>query len=460
MNTKVIFVALAVLFLGIFFIAADSLALETDKWGAIRESDVAVVSSEWTEPVWLSEVNTTGWEDGAYISADGNNLYFTYINIDLLKLPRIVALGPNRDTAGVCNSACGQFPRSDLFYSTKDESGKWKTPLPHPLTVAYPIGGFFLVNENKGYFHMEKNDGLQTEIYFAQKINGEWQKPDKIPALSSKYKDDDPYVTPSDDELFFWSDRPAKFAGNNIYYSRNVKGVWQEPTILPEPINSNANDMQPFVFKDTLYFSSDRDGKPKIYKSVLQDEQWSTPEVVISSKNAVGEPTLTADGKFLYFIQIFVSDIVESNPEIMYVQRRKTFAQTSIKAEVDKTSITTDETLTYKIIITSSEKEILNPQLPKFAGFKVISQVQSSQISLGGSENKTVLTYQFILVPIDIGKFKLEPATVKIKNEVYSTDSFEIEVRPGKTKSKTQPEQKPSLPEEILPETEEPQITI
>lgn len=323
MTRRVIFVALVVLFLCSFFIAAATLALETDKWEAIRQSDIAVVSNEWTAPAWLSEVNTTGWEDGAYISADGNNLYFAYINIDLLKLPRIVALGPNRDTAGVCNPACGQFPRADVFYSAKDGSGKWKAPLPHPLTVPYPIGGFFLVNENKAYFHIEKSDGLQTEIYFAEKINGKWQEPFKISVLSSKYKDDDPYVTSSDDELFFWSDRPANLGGNNIYYSRKINGVWQTPVILPEPINSNANDMQPFVFGDTLYFSSDRDGKPKIYKSVLQDEQWSTPEVVISSKNGVGEPTLTADGKFLYFIQIFVSDMVEFNPEIMYVQRRK-----------------------------------------------------------------------------------------------------------------------------------------
>jgi len=40
------------------------------------------------------------------------------------------------------------------------------------------------------------------------------------------------------------------------------------------------------------------------------------------------------------------------------------FAQTSIKAEVNKTSITTDETLTYKITITSSENSYLYPNYP------------------------------------------------------------------------------------------------
>lgn len=136
------------------------------------------------------------------------------------------------------------------------------------------------------------------------------------------------------------------------------------------------------------------------------------------------------------------------------------FAQTSLKAEIDKTQITTDETVTYKLTIISPERQIPNPQLPKFTGFKVISQAKSSHISLGGSENKTVITYQFILVPIDIGKFKLQPATVKIKNEVYSTDGFEIEVKPGKTKPQTQPKERILPPEGLPPETEKPQITL
>ena len=49
------------------------------------------------------------------------------------------------------------------------------------------------------------------------------------------------------------------------------------------------------------------------------------------------------------------------------------FAQTSIKAEVDKTIVTTDDAITYKLIITSSEENIPKPQLPRFTGFKIIS---------------------------------------------------------------------------------------
>jgi len=137
------------------------------------------------------------------------------------------------------------------------------------------------------------------------------------------------------------------------------------------------------------------------------------------------------------------------------------FAQTSIKAEVDKTIVTTDDIITYKLIITSSEKNIPKPQLPKFTGFKIISSAQSSTVSFIKGNVKTIVVYAFVLIPTDKGTFKIEPSSIKIKNETFSTGSFEIEVQQGKPKPKGEPEQKPPQPEETQPETEEqPQITL
>ena len=316
---RLIFLTVVLFFLSVYLGICDQKAplkiskqgASVRKWEAIRNSDVAKVSPEWSGPTWLEKINSTGWEDGPCISAYGNTIYFTYINVDLLKLPKVVVTGPNRDPGGIGNPPCGQFPRPDVFYAQKDASGKWGNPVPHPLTIAYPIGGFYMVNENKAYFHMEKNDGLRTEIYFSEKINGKWQQPQKIQTLSSPFKDDDPYVAQDDNEIFFWSDMPGRFKGNNIYYARKIDGEWQKPELLGWPINSDSNDIQPFLFGDTIYFSSDRDGAMKIYKTRRKEQEWSAPEVVISSRYGVGEPTLTKDGKYLYFIQIF-KDTVEN----------------------------------------------------------------------------------------------------------------------------------------------------
>jgi hypothetical protein len=129
---------------------------------------------------------------------------------------------------------------------------------------------------------------------------------------------------------------------------------------------------------------------------------------------------------------------------------RNVFAETTIKAEVDKTSITTDDTITYKLTITSTEKKIPQPQLPGFESFSVLSQSQSSTLSFAKSNVETALTYAFVLAPTDVGKFKIEPSHVKSGGKTYSTQSFEIEVTKGKS----------PLPPAAQPETEEPQFTL
>ncbi|MDD2689351.1 MAG: BatD family protein [Candidatus Omnitrophica bacterium] len=136
------------------------------------------------------------------------------------------------------------------------------------------------------------------------------------------------------------------------------------------------------------------------------------------------------------------------------------FAQTVIKSEVDKTTLSIDETLLYKVIITSSENKLPLPQLPKFEGFKVISQAQSSTASFAGNEIKTILVYAFVLAPLEKGKLKIPPSTITVKEKAYSTDALEIEITQGKQNLKPQPKEKPSLPEKSIPESEEPQTIL
>ena len=108
------------------------------------------------------------------------------------------------------------------------------------------------------------------------------------------------------------------------------------------------------------------------------------------------------------------------------------FAETTIKAEVDKTILTTDDTLTYKIIITSSKRNLLQPDIQKFKGFDVLSSVRSSNISFAKDKIKTFLVYTSILLPTETGKLQIPPASIKVKDKVYLSESFEIEVIQGK----------------------------
>jgi len=136
------------------------------------------------------------------------------------------------------------------------------------------------------------------------------------------------------------------------------------------------------------------------------------------------------------------------------------FADTTVKAEVDRISLTTDQALTYKLTIDSSAKRIPQPKLPSFEGFVAISNAQTSQISISGGMQKTSVVYVFVLAPTQAGKFKIGPAEIKIENKIYSSDTFEIEVRQGKARPQVKPETKPTLPKKSPPATEEPQFTL
>lgn len=134
------------------------------------------------------------------------------------------------------------------------------------------------------------------------------------------------------------------------------------------------------------------------------------------------------------------------------------FSETDIKAEVDILSITQDQTLTYKLVITSTDKSIPEPTVPDFAGFTVISQAQSSTVSLVESKVKSVLVYVYILAAQYTGEFKIKPSRIKVRGKVISTQEFQINVKPGKIEPSPGPQESPASPE--VPESGQPQITL
>jgi hypothetical protein len=136
-------------------------------------------------------------------------------------------------------------------------------------------------------------------------------------------------------------------------------------------------------------------------------------------------------------------------------------AETAIKAEVDRPKITTDEALTYKLVVTTTERKVSSPKLPKFENFTILSQANSSTVTFMQGGAKTILVFAFVLAPKTTGKLKIEPASVESEGKTYATPELEIEVAQGKkTKPETPPKKgKPTPPRNILPQTE-PQYTL
>ena len=109
----------------------------------------------------------------------------------------------------------------------------------------------------------------------------------------------------------------------------------------------------------------------------------------------------------------------------------KAFAEIKIKAELDKTGITTDEIITYKLTVSSSEKKLPAPKFAQFSGFNIVSSLQSSNISFSQGSMRSVITYSFVLAPTAAGIFKIPPSHIDFNNRRYESEDFEIEVKKG-----------------------------
>ena len=179
------------------------------------------------------------------------------------------------------------------------------------------------------YKESEEADGARANagISAAEQAKAWTEKPtrfviDNVTALNTKYYDFAVSKNPmSKNGVLLTSSREAStgtsFDGwyGQKYFDlfkaeQDNNGKWSTPIPLPEPINGPASEGAcTFDSKGTTMFftrceSIDKNyGSCKIYRSTYTNEVWSAPEPMHFNSNeySVGHPTLSADGKSLYF---------------------------------------------------------------------------------------------------------------------------------------------------------------
>jgi hypothetical protein len=107
-----------------------------------------------------------------------------------------------------------------------------------------------------------------SDLYYCELINGEWAAPVNLgPKVNSQGTENYPFMHPSG-RLYFTSDRPGGPGKLDIYYTTLTNGSWDDPVLIPEPINSSSDDFA-FVADADLqkgYFSSNRSREDEIYE--------------------------------------------------------------------------------------------------------------------------------------------------------------------------------------------------
>jgi outer membrane protein OmpA-like peptidoglycan-associated protein/tetratricopeptide (TPR) repeat protein len=97
---------------------------------------------------------------------------------------------------------------------------------------------------------------------------------------NSNYTFGHPALTPDGKCVYFISDMPGGFGGNDIYFSEKIGSEWSEPKNLGPLINTAGNETFPYVSSNgNFYFSSDGHpglGGMDIFTAIGSHDQWST----------------------------------------------------------------------------------------------------------------------------------------------------------------------------------------
>lgn len=211
-------------------------------------------SSGWTKPVELKSERNSLFNNGPMcIAPDGKTVYFT----SEVETGAITKKKKFKNHNGIFIAELSGTDLNSLrpfkYNSTQYEVGQ----------PSISSDGKFL------FFASDMPGGLgKSDIYYCELINGEWAAPVNLgPKVNSPGVENYPYMHPSG-KLYFSSDRPGGIGKLDVYITSLYNGKWEDPMILPEPINSKSDDFA-FVATDNLmtgYFTSNRSFSDDIFK--------------------------------------------------------------------------------------------------------------------------------------------------------------------------------------------------
>ncbi len=132
----------------------------------------------------------------------------------------------------------------------------------HDGPAAFNKAGDFMVFTQNNYKGKSKGDIVKLQLFSMKLIEDKWTKPEPFSFNSNEYSVGHASLTPNADTMYFASDMPGGYGGTDIYYiTRNSDDTWSAPQNMGEVINTEGNEMFPFIHPSGLFFFAS-DGFP------------------------------------------------------------------------------------------------------------------------------------------------------------------------------------------------------
>jgi outer membrane protein OmpA-like peptidoglycan-associated protein len=245
-------------------------------------------------------INTEFADFSSNISLDGGSLYYTS------RRP-----WADKSSDNFRDPLLNHFPE-DIYQASRNGDG-WNYP--NRMSMCKPQFNEATVSvsidERRVYTYNDKI-GI-GDIYYSDYKGGKFNEilPVEFKNVNDNNWWDTHYsVSPDGNMIFFVSDKPGGYGKRDIYFLEKVDGEWSSPQNIGGNINSWSDEDSPFMGLDnnTLYFSSNDStsmGEFDIFMT-SRDENgiWSEPINLGYPINSVGDDIFyshTADGKKAYF---------------------------------------------------------------------------------------------------------------------------------------------------------------
>ena len=187
------------------------------------------------------------------------------------------------------NEGIRVISNEDIFIAEQTETG-WGEAKPFVgINSRYNEGSAALTKDGKTIFFSRcdapdsfGNCDLYTSVFQGDTI---WTEPKNMGGwINSTGWDSHPTLSPTEDTLYFSSDRQGGFGLADLYYTyKNKQDRWVEPQNLGPIVNTRQNEVSPFYHPEhnVLYFSSNGHllnfGDYDIYKSYKFGFNFSEP---------------------------------------------------------------------------------------------------------------------------------------------------------------------------------------
>ena len=193
-----------------------------------------MINKKWAKPEWIN----FGIEEkilDPIFSVDGKRIYF-------------LSFKPDAD---------GKNQRERIWYVDKTPDGWSKPKLIDKVVYEHPTHWTFSLAKNGNLYFTSEAAGVRGEqdIYLSRFVNNKYLPPEDIgPAINSDEREFTPFIAPDESYLIF-----ARFGKStktpDLFISfKDTKGNWSKAISMGEKINSDTNDLAPYVSPDGKYF--------------------------------------------------------------------------------------------------------------------------------------------------------------------------------------------------------------